>query len=196
MNKLHLLMGLIKAQGLLALDVQRILQHHCETGKVAEVASLVAAALLENGLEKTNVRMPVARGLLTDELREEAWDAAKYLAEQYSKRGVLCAKGFFPSAQLMKLLFAAWEATFGSVLRNPEEPGIAVDHLHPDFIARSAVSAQELARMLLKLERSAEGDIILPMKDLEGLCVRATQEMYRAFTQPDAAIHRVLHGED
>lgn len=192
MNKLSLLTGTIKAQGLLAPKVQRILQHHCETGKVAEIADLVAEILLEDGL--VGGRLPQPRGLATQELLDTMSGAAKAVVEEYAKRGVLCAKGFFPAAQLYMLLLAKWEKSFASVLVSPEEVGIPVDHLHPDFIARSAVSAQALSALLLKLPTTPEGDLILPMRELEGLCVRATQVMYRAFTEPDATIHEMLHG--
>lgn len=192
-NKLSLLLGLIKAQGLLAPPVQRILQHHCSSGLVAEVADLVAEVLVDDGL--SHGRLPTPRGLPTAELKAEVASAAKALVEEYAKRGVLCAKGYFPPGQLLMLVLARWEKEFASVLVAPEEEtGIPMDHLHPDFIARSAVSAQALSVLLLRLPRNPEGDLILPMRELEGLCVKATRTMFRAFNNPDEVIHEMLHG--
>lgn len=192
MAALNLFLGTIKAQGLLAPSVQKVLLHHCSVGRISEVAAVVVAALLEGGLRQ--VRMPIARGLLTADLRAEASATSEHLAEEYSRHGVLCAKGYLAPSSLGDLLYATWEQSFSSVLQHPENAMVV--GADPDFGARSAVSAQALAHLLLKCERTSTGDLILPMKDLEGLCSLATAEMYQAFSQPDAAIHAALRPGD
>lgn len=192
-NSLNSIMGMIKAQGLFSPGVQRVLHHHCDAGRIAEVADLVVQALLEDGVSKRE--LPIPRGVLTPEIRDLAEKSARGLVENYARRGVLCAKGFLPAGQLLMLLIGAWENEFRSVLRAPEDPSELLDSAAPDFIARSAISAQVVQRMLLRLERTPAGDLILPMKEVEGFCVKATQAMYAAFTKPDEALHQMLHGE-
>lgn len=190
---LNLLVGTAKAVGLYSPKVQKIFQHHCEAGRIAEVAEVVAQVLYDEALAAHT--LPEPKGVRTDELVARMLDASKHLAETYARRGVLCAKGYLPAGQLALLVINRWETTFHSVLAGQEEEHQLVDGLDPDFLTRSTVAAQALAELLLRLPRTQDGDLILPMKELEGFCVMAVKKMYIAFVKPDSAVHELLHGE-
>lgn len=190
---LSLLVGTVKAQGLYNPKVQRIILHHCEGGRIAEIAEVVAQVLYDEALN--NRTLPEPKGVRTGELVARMLDGAKHIAETYARRGVLCAKGFFPSGQLALLIIRRWETAFSSVLLGAEENHQLVDGADPDFLTRSTVAAQALGELVLKLPRTEDGDLILPMKELEGFCVLAVKRMHAAFTKPDHAVHELLHGE-
>lgn len=189
---LQTLVGIAKAQGLCSPSVQRIFYHHCSTGNVAIITAAVIEVLLDQGFDGTT--LPAPRGVLTPGLRQKIQRLALDLAGAYGQRGVLCAKGFVTPVQLASQLASTWELGFSSVLLRPEEEAISVTEVDPDFVARSAVSAQLLFR-LLQRSQSPEGGFIIPMSEAEGFCMKATQVMFRAFTMPDAAVHAVLHGD-
>lgn len=192
--QLQHILGAIKAQGLLDRKIQSILQHHCDAGRIAEVAEVVATALYHQAL--VDRTMPEPQGIKTKELEARATSAAQRLAEDYARRGVLVAKGYLPAGQLALGILRIWETQFSSVLQNPEEPHELVDDLDPDFITRSSVSAQAILALLARLPKSADGEaLLLPMKEVEGFCVSATRAMYKAFVKPDHAVHETLHGE-
>ena len=73
-----------------------------------------------------------------------------------------------------------------------------MDHLSPEYNARAAVAAQKLfADIFSKLPRTADGEqLLLPMRDLEGVCVAAVRIMHAAFNAPDTAVHQMAHGEE
>jgi len=193
MSLQHLL-GTVKGAGLLNPKVQKILQHHCEIGMILEVAEVVAKVLFDQALVEHT--MPEPQGVKTAELHARAADAAKHLAEEYARRGVLVAKGFLPAGQLMLIILRMWEDQFSSVLRNPEEHHDLVEDVSPDFIARQAVAAQAVRDLLARLPTTSDGEgLILPMKEVEGFCVIAVKAMHAAFINPDAAVHKTLHGE-
>jgi len=172
-----------------------VLQEHCARGRVAEVAEVVSTALLSAALQDNSIPQP--RGLRTAALAEQALQACKVAAEAYARHGVLCAKGYYPAGQLMLLMFQKWEQEFTAVVQHPEENGGLMDAADPDFLARSAMSAQLLLRLLSKLQVGPGGEhLLLPIRDLEGICVAATKKMYAAFTSPDAALHQLLHGKE
>ena len=189
---LGLLIGTIKAEGLLSPKVQKILQHHCGTGHIVEVADVVARVLYDQALQEHSIPEPV--GVRTRELVERAQDGIRNVVEAYARRGVLCAKGYYPPSQLALLLLDCWESDFNGALRHVEIGSGLPDTTDHDFVARAAVAAQALAKMLEKLPRSQEGDALLPMKDMEGFCIAAVRMMHAAYTKPDVTVHELVHG--
>lgn len=190
---LSLLVGTFKAQGLYTPKVQRIIQHHCETGRIVEIAEVVAQVLYDEALAARSI--PEPKGVRTDELTARMLDGIKILCEDYARRGVLCAKGYLPAGQLALLVIRLWENAFHSVLVGAEDNHPLVDGADPDFLTRSTVAAQALAELALRLQRTEEGDLVLPMRELEGFCTTAVKKMYAAFVKPDHAVHEMLHGE-
>jgi hypothetical protein len=194
MSLQHLL-GTVKGAGLLNPKVQKILQNHCEAGRILEVAEVVAKTVFDQAL--VDRTMPEPQGIKTKELHDRAADAAKHLAEQYARRGVLVAKEFLPASQLALIILRMWEEQFSSVLRNPEEHHDLVEGVSSDFITRQAVAAQAVRDLLARLPTTSDGEgLILPMKEVEGFCVRSVKAMHAAFVNPDVAVHKTLHGEE
>lgn len=190
---LQLLVGTVKAMGIYHLKIQKILQAHCEAGRILEAAQVVAQVLYDDALLHKTI--PEPKGVRTPELVARMWDAAKQLSETYAKRGVVCAKGFLPASQLMRLIGSRWENDFNSVLVGAADDHKLADELAPDFVTRSTVAAAMLGELLNKLPRTQDGDIVLPMKEMEGFCVTAVRRMHAAFVKPDVAVHELLHGE-
>jgi len=186
------LVGIAKAQGLCSPNVQKVFYHHCSAGNIAVVTAAVIEVLLDQGFEGTT--LPVPRGILTPGIRSKAQRIALDIASAYGQRGVLCAKGFLSEVQLASQLATTWELSFSSVLVRPDDDGpIESTELDADFVARSSVSAQMLFQ-LLQRSQSPEGGFNIPMSEAEGFCMKATQVMFQAFTMPDAAVHKLLHG--
>jgi hypothetical protein len=190
---LSLLVGTFKASGLYSPKVQKIIQHHCEAGRIMEIADVVSQVLYDEALQ--NRSLPEPKGVRTADLVDRMLDGARQLVEIYARRGVLCAKGFLPPAQLALLVVRRWENAFHSVLAGLEADHEIVDGTDPDFLVRSTVAAQAVSELLLRLPRTQEGDLILPMKELEGFCVMAVKKMHAAFVKPNHAVHELLHGE-
>lgn len=191
---LHALLGPIKARGLHDLQVQRIIQQHCERGRIAEVAEVVALALYHTAI--TDGRLPQPRGVRTRELVDRAVDGARHLVETYARSGVLCAKGFYPAPQLCLEILGLWEKDFSSVLQRTDETGGLVDGVDPDFLTRSTVAAEKLRHLFSRLAPTADGEaLLLPISELEGLCVAATRRVYTAMLETDVAVHEIMHNE-
>lgn len=190
---LHLLLGPIKAQGLLSPQIQKALLHHCEGGRIAEVADVVARAIYDQAL--VDRTLPEPKGVQTKELSARMADGAKHLAESYAKRGVLCAKGYYPASQLTLLIIRLWETQFNSVLSDPTMDSGLVQEGDPDYVTRCTVAAHKLATILDRLPRDADGALVMPMKEVEGFCMMAVRVMHHAFTHPDVAVHELMHGE-
>ncbi len=187
-----LLVGTAKAEGLLAPKMQKILQQHCEAGRIVEVAAVVAQVLYDQALQDHSIPEPA--GVKTRELVERTQDGVRHLVETYARRGVLCAKGYYPPAQLVMLILDRWEQDFNGALQHLEKGTGLPDTTNHDFVTRSTIAAQALGKMMGKLPRSQEGDVVLPMKDMEGFCVAAVRVMHAAFTRPEAAVHELVHG--
>jgi len=196
MSLQHLL-GPVKAKGIYDPKVQMFLQRHCEAGRIAEVADVVAQYFFDDGIVKGYI--PPAAGKKTKDLMDRVGDSAKKIAEEYARRGVLCAKGFYPPQMLMLLIIRNWEKAFYTAAKS-EEHGLALldENVSSETNARATVAAQAIAKLLLarleKIVREDDEALVLPMNDLEGLCTSAVREMYSAFTKPDAYIHEMLHG--
>lgn len=192
---LRSMLGPIKARGLHDIKIQKILQQHCERGRIAEAADVVGLALYHAALE--DGRVPQPRGVRTRELVDRAIDGVRHLVETYARSGVLCAKGFYSPSQLMLNIIGLWEADFSSVLRHPEEPSGMLDGVDPDFISRSTVAAERLrSLMLARLQVSPDGEhLLLPMKEMEGFCVATVRNTYFSLLKPDVAVHEVFHKE-
>lgn len=192
---LHSLLGPIKARGIYDLKIQTIIQRHCEQGRIAEAADVVGLALYHDAV--ATGKIPHPRGIRTRELVDRAIDGIKKLIETYAKSGVLCAKGFYQASQLMLNVLGMWEADFAtSVLQRSEETGGLVDGADPDFLTRSTIAAEKLRHLFSLLKPSPDGEaLLLPISELEGLCVAATRRVYTAMLKPDVAVHEVLHGE-
>lgn len=182
-------------QGPSAPSVQKIVRGLCDLGHEEAVADALAEAILDIGLTKG--RIPIPRGLKTTGLVEKALLAIKTEVETYAKTGVLCARGYYPTGKLAMLVAGKWEQQFSSVLPLGAED-VLMDHLSPEYNARAAVAAQKLyADIFSKLPRTADGEqLLLPMRDLEGVCVAAVRIMHAAFNAPDAAVHQMAHGEE
>lgn len=194
MEGLRTLLGPIKARGLYDLKIQQILQRHCEQGRIKEIADVVSLVLYHAAT--TDGRLPQPRGVRTRELVDRAIDGCRHLTEEYAKRGVLCAKGFYPHAQLMLDILGLWESDFSSVLQRTDDTGGLVDGADPDFLTRSTVAAEKLRHLFSRLEPTADGSgLVVPISSLEGLCVAATRRVYTAMLNPDVAVHEILHGE-
>lgn len=191
---LHLLLGAIKAQGLLSPAIQKVLLSHCQAGRIAEVADVVAQAIYAQAL--VDRTLPEPKGVMTGSLLGRMTDGAKQLAESYGRRGVLCAKGYYPTHQLMLLIIRLWESQFNSVLIDPSMDSGLLQEGDPDFVTRCTVAAQKLHDLLKRLPTNEDGDLVLPMKEMEGLCMVAIRTMYVAFTEPDVAVHELMHGEN
>ena len=182
-------------QGANAPSVQKVVRRLCDLGQAEGVADTLAEALLDIGI--LGGRVPPPKGVLTASLLEQALQAIKIEVEAYAKTGVLCARGYYPAGKLAMLMAGRWEQQFSSTLRGDPGDTALMDTAHPDYIARSAIAAQKLYfDVFSKLPRTAEGDILLPMKDVEGVCVAAVRLMHAAFNAPDAAVHGFLHGEE
>lgn len=190
---LHLLLGPIKAQGLYSPAIQKVLRHHCDAGRIAETADVVARALYDQAL--VDRTLPEPKGFLVASLSARMADGAKHLAETYAKRGVLCAKGYYPASQLALLIIKLWETEFNSVLTDPTMDSGLIQEADPDYVTRCTVAAQKLLTLLERAPRNADGDLVLPMKEVEGFCMTAVRVMHSAFSQPDVAVHELLHGE-
>lgn len=190
---LHLLLGPIKAAGLYSLGIQKALTAHCEAGRIVEVAEVVARALYDQALVDRTI--PEPKGVNTNALSARMADAAKHLAETYARRGVLCAKGYYPASQLMLLIIKLWESEFHSVLLNHTLDSGVVEEADPDYITRCTVASQKMLTMLERLPRNEDGDLMLPMKEVEGFCMMAVRTMHAAFVKPDVAVHELMHGE-
>ncbi len=188
------LLGPIKARGLHEPKMQRIIQAHCEQGRIAEVAEVVALSLYHAAL--ADGRLPQPRGIRTRELVDRAADGARHLVETYARHGVLCAKGFFPAPQLCLNILGLWERDFSSVLQRSEETGGLVDGADPDFLTRSTVAAEKLHHLFARLKPTENGEaLLLPISELEGLCVAAVRRVYVSMLETDVAVHEIQHGE-
>lgn len=189
---MKLALGIVKAQGLYTVTIQAALRQHCEQGRIAEVAELVAQALFDQALvEKT---LPEPKGVMTPVLRGRMLDGAKHLAETYARRGVLCAKGYYPVSQLVLQIVKLWESSFSNIVDLSSD-----DHLlreeDPDYATRCTVAASSLLGLLDRLERNGDGSFVLPMKDVEGFCMTAVRQVHAALKRPDIAVHQMLHNE-
>lgn len=190
---LQLLVGTVKAQGLLSPRIQRIVQHHCDAGRIREMAEVVAQVLYDQALGDRSIPEPT--GVRTPELLARTQDGVRHIVERYAQRGVLCAKGYYPAAQLVMLMLGKWENDFNNAFQHLDS-----DHGLPDtddhnFVTRSTVAAQAIRAVLLKkLPRTPEGDLVLPMSDLEGFCIAAVRTMHAAFTCPEETVHELVHG--
>lgn len=188
------LLGPIKARGLHDPKLQRIIQQHCEQGRIAEIAEVISLALYHAAI--TDGRLPQPRGVRTRELVDRALDGAKHLVETYARHGVLCAKGFYPVGQLALDVVGIWEKDFSSVLQRTDETGGLVDGADPDFLTRSTVAAEKLRHLFARLKPAESGDaLLLPISELEGLCVAAVRRVYTSMLEADVAVHEVLHNE-
>lgn len=189
------LYGTIKARGLLSPEVQRVLLHHCQTGRAEEVKVVVAGCLLSDGLLDRSI--PEPRGKKTSELLERASDAVQKSAKQYaSSCGVLCARGFCSPEDLSTAMLVLWESSFSSALRTAAPSGLVVTEDSLDMNARHAVAAQVLLEIFDRYRDPQNSAVVIPISAVERVCSKAVRAMYEAFLDPDEAVHRRLHGED
>jgi hypothetical protein len=198
--RLEHLLGPAKAKGIYDLRIQQILQRHCERGMIMEIAEVVARYLYDEGLDSG--RIPQPAGKKTKELLESATEGATRVAAHYARRGVLCAKGFYPASRLALDILRLWETEFHSIAPE-DETGLPGEYdaggMSKTFVDRSTVAANAIASSLTqKLKRAVvdgEEVLLLPMRELEGVCSSSVRKMYLAFTKPDEYIHELLHGE-
>jgi hypothetical protein len=198
--KLKHLLGPFKAKGIYDPKIQGIVQRHCERGMIAEIAEVVARYFYDDGLALGYIPQPV--GVKTKELLERVADAAKRVAEGYGRRGTMCAKGYYPAQRLMLDIIRIWEDEFHSVaeLDATGLPGTYdAEGTTKEFIDRSTVAANAIAKALVaKLKQTTvdgEQVLLLPMRELEGVCSSSVRAMYLVFTKPDEYIHEQMHGE-
>lgn len=198
--KLHHLLGPVKAKGIYDPKIQHIIQRHCDAGNIAEIAEVVARFFFDDGTCRGYI--PTPSGVKTKELVERVCASAKKIAEDYAKRGVLCAKGYYPPQMLMLSIIRMWEEEFNSIAP-PDESGLPgvydAEGTTKAYLDRSTVASVVMAASLQKrLKKAVVGGVevlVLPMSELEGFCSGSVRVMYQAFTKPDEHIHELLHGE-
>jgi hypothetical protein len=194
--KLQHLLGPIKAMGIYDPKIQRIVQRHCERGLIAETAEVVVRYFFDDGVAQGY--LPAPAGKKTKELFERMCEAARKIAEEHARRGVLCAKGFYPPQVLMLDIIRVWEEEFRSYKKTEGEALLGVAEADTEELAaRRVLATNAVAQVLLRhgKARAADEEVLeVPMKDLEALCVGVVGAVHRVFQDPDAYVHELHHG--
>jgi len=184
----HPIAGVIRAFGLLDSRVQSSIRKHCEAGNVDAMVQAVADSMLSTAMLQK--RIPPNAGIQTVELVLIADAGAREVVDQYrALGGVLLAKGYAEPEALVHGIVQQWSDTWA-----PRIESVVPQPLDPDRINDvSSVAAQTALR---RLSCYIDGDnIVIPSSQVEGLCNRLVNDMLRALLEPNAANHRLIHGD-
>lgn len=183
----HPISGVLKAYGVFHAKSQGLVRKHCEAGNSAAMVLAVSDALLAHC--STQGHIPPNIGVRTRDLDAAALAALHTAAEIYhSSGGVLVAKGYVSVEVLAATMHRLWVEGWASPIKATKS--LAEGLSDPEVNDRLTVVAQSLRHML----NECPGGCPIDPERLEGFCKLAALQMFRAFQDPNAENHRLIHG--
>lgn len=193
--------GVLRARGVLDGDAQRLVRLHCEKGNVQPMVEAISSAMLAVGIASGEI--PSNAGVKTKDLLDRAEEAIISAVKRYhEKGGVLIAKGYTSVLGLAAEMAKQWLAAFSPPI--PTEVQVKGTLSDPEIQDRLTVVALKLNALLKEKMLASEHNpyldpeshtYIIKGEDLEGICQRASLEMFRAFLDPNSANHELIHKE-
>lgn len=187
------LAAILKSSGLRSQTGLRAMNSLLDAGAFVVVTEAVAEVMLSNGIQCG--RIPANSGMKTRELCSAAEEAIQHEVKVYHEEGNPLTSRFISPLGLVAEMAKQWLEGFS--LPIPETKSLRGTLSDPEVQDRLTVAALSLQdHFVTQGLLDASGALSVPAEKLEGVCRAACLAVFRAFEEPNATNHRLIHKEN